>query len=68
MVRPLLQDLDEVLHATEWLVEGRLGYRESLENYYERFLRFNGGDKSIYCLSSPENQTSALGGICSVGE
>ena len=42
----ILQDLDELLQATEWLVEGRLGYRESLQSYFERFLRLNGGDKS----------------------
>ena len=41
-----LQDLDELLQATEWLVEGRLGYREALQGYFERFLRLNGGDKS----------------------
>jgi hypothetical protein len=42
----ILQDLDELLQATEWLVEGRLGYREALQGYFERFLRFNGGDRS----------------------
>jgi hypothetical protein len=42
----ILQDLDELLQATEWLVEGRLGYREALQGYFERFLRLNGGDKS----------------------
>jgi hypothetical protein len=35
-----------LLQATEWLVEGRLGYREALQGYFERFLRFNGGDRS----------------------
>lgn len=42
----ILQDLDELLQATEWLVEGRLGYREALQGYFERFLRLNGGDRS----------------------
>lgn len=42
----ILQDLDELLQATEWLVEERLEYRESLQGHYERFLRFNGGDTS----------------------
>jgi hypothetical protein len=42
----ILQDLDELLQATEWLVEGRLGYREVLQGYFERFLRLNGGDES----------------------
>ena len=42
----ILQDLDELLQATERLVEGRLEYREALRSYYERFLRLNGGDKS----------------------
>jgi hypothetical protein len=44
---PILQDLDELLQTTEWLVEGRLGYREALQNYFERFLRLNGGDRSM---------------------
>ena len=42
----ILQDLDELLQATEWLVEGRLGYREALQGHFERFLRLHGGDKS----------------------
>jgi hypothetical protein len=42
----ILQDLAELLQATEWLVEGRLEYRESLQSYFERFLRLNGGDKT----------------------
>jgi hypothetical protein len=42
----ILRDLDELVQATEWLVEGRLGYREALQSYFERFLRLNGGDKS----------------------
>jgi hypothetical protein len=42
----ILRDLDELLQATEWLVEGRLGYREALQSYFERFLRLKGGDKS----------------------
>jgi hypothetical protein len=32
----ILQDLDELLQATEWLVEGRLGYREVLQGYFKR--------------------------------
>ena len=42
----ILQDLDELLRATEWLVEGRLGYRAALQGYFERFLKLNGGDKA----------------------
>jgi hypothetical protein len=42
----ILQDLDELLQATEWLVEGRLGYREALQSYFERYLKLHGGDKS----------------------
>jgi hypothetical protein len=42
----ILQDLDELLQATKWLVEGRLGYREALQSYFERFFRLNGGDES----------------------
>jgi len=30
---PILQDLDELLQATELLVEGCLGYREALSQY-----------------------------------
>jgi hypothetical protein len=43
----ILEDLGELLQTTEWLVEGRLGYREALQNYFERFLRLNGGDRSM---------------------
>ena len=42
----IIQDLDELLQATEWLVEGRLEYREALQSYFQRFLRLNGGDIS----------------------
>ena len=42
----IIQDLDELLQATEWLVEGRLEYREALQSYFQRFLRLNGGDRS----------------------
>jgi hypothetical protein len=42
----ILQDLDELLQATELLVERRLEYREALQSYFQRFLRLNGGDRS----------------------
>ena len=42
----ILQDLDELLKATELLVEGRLEYRDALRSYFERFLRLNGSDRS----------------------
>jgi ADP-heptose:LPS heptosyltransferase len=42
----ILADLDELLQAIEALVEGRLGYREALRGYFERFLRLHSGDKS----------------------
>jgi hypothetical protein len=42
----ILQYLDELLRATEWLVEGRLGYTEAPQGYFERLLRLNGGDES----------------------
>ena len=42
----ILQDLDELLQATEWLVEERVEYREALQSYFQCFLRLNGGDKS----------------------
>ena len=41
----ILQDLDELLQATEWLVEEHLEQREALQSYFQRFLRLNGGDK-----------------------
>jgi len=43
----ILADLDELLRATELLVEGGLGYREALRSYFERFLRLHGGDRSM---------------------
>jgi hypothetical protein len=43
----ILQDLDELLQATELLVEGRLGYREALRGYFDRFLKLHSGDKSM---------------------
>jgi hypothetical protein len=42
----ILQDLDELLQATEWLIEGRLKYKDALQSYYQRFARLNGGDTS----------------------
>jgi hypothetical protein len=49
----ILADLDELLQATEWLAEGRLGYREALRSYYERFLRLHRGDGSaIYSIDN----------------
>ena len=42
----ILQDLDELLQATERLVAERLECREALQSYFQRFLRLNGGDKS----------------------
>ncbi len=42
----ILWDLDELLQATEWLVEGRLEYEEALKSYFQRFVRLNGGDTS----------------------
>ena len=42
----ILADLDELLHATEWLAEGRLGYRQALQSYFERFVSLHNGDAS----------------------
>jgi hypothetical protein len=42
----ILQDLDELLQATEWLVEERLEYRGAPQSYFQRFLPLNGGDRS----------------------
>ena len=42
----IIADLGELLYATVWLTEERLGYREALRNYFERFLRLHGGGKS----------------------
>ena len=42
----ILADFDELLHATEWLAEERLGYRKALRNYVERFLRLHGGNNA----------------------
>ena len=53
----LLQDLDELLQATEWLVEGRLVYREALRSYLERFLGLHGGDRStIYTIDNVHSE------------
>lgn len=47
----ILADLDELLEATQLLAEGRLGYREALQSYFERFVSLHGGDTSgIYTI------------------
>jgi hypothetical protein len=53
----VLADLDELLLATEWLVEGRLVYREALRSYFERFLGLHGGDRStIYTIDNVHSE------------
>ena len=53
----VLADLDELLLATEWLVEGRLVYREALRSYLERFLGLHGGDRStIYTIDDVHSE------------
>lgn len=53
----ILADLDELLQATEWLVAGRLGYREALRGYFERFLRLHGGDRStVYTIDNVHSE------------
>jgi hypothetical protein len=53
----ILADLDELLRAAELLVEGRLGYREALRGYFERFVRLHGGDKSaIYTIDNVHSE------------
>lgn len=49
----ILADLDELLEATQLLVEGRLGYRQALRNYFERFVSLHGGDASgLYTIDN----------------
>ena len=53
----ILADLDELLRATAWLVEGRLGYREALRGYFERFLRLHGGNRyMIYTIDDVHSE------------
>ena len=53
----ILANLDELLRATEWLVEGRLEYREALRTYFERFIRLHGGDRSmIYSIDDVHSE------------
>jgi hypothetical protein len=53
----ILADLDELLWATESLAEGRLGYREALRSYFERYLRLYGGDRStIYTIDNVHSE------------
>jgi hypothetical protein len=42
----LLEDLDELLLATEWLSERRLEYQEALRSHFGRVIRVHGGDRS----------------------
>jgi hypothetical protein len=40
------EDLPELLHGAELLLEGRLGYEDALADYFPRLLRAYGGDRS----------------------
>jgi ADP-heptose:LPS heptosyltransferase len=49
----IFADLDELLQATEWLVEERLGYRQALQSYFERFVSLHNGEASgIYIIDN----------------
>ncbi len=49
----ILADLDELLQATEWLVEERLGYRQALQSYFEKFVSLHNGEASgIYIIDN----------------